>query len=75
MAIHELDARGLVCPLPVLRANRMLRSLAAGDELHVWATDPAAPTDFIRFCEAAGHTLLGREETGDGCLVRIRKRG
>lgn len=70
-----LDVRGLACPLPVLRAARALRPLAAGDTLTVLATDPAATRDFEAFCAATGHTLVSAGEE-DGALVFVlRKAG
>lgn len=71
--IHELDARGLACPLPVLRAHRMLRSMNAGAQLRVIATDPSAPADFVQFCAATGHQLLDRAQHGDEVHLLIRK--
>lgn len=68
-----LDARGLSCPLPVLRANKALKALAPGDVLRVVATDPAAPKDFETFCETAGHALMeSREGNGEFTIV-LRK--
>ncbi len=70
-----LDVQGLQCPLPVLRANRALRSLAAGDELRVLATDPAAPADFAAFCRTTGHTLVASDETEGVFNIVIKKVG
>lgn len=53
----ELDARGLKCPLPVLKARRALKEVPAGGVLEVLATDPAAPRDFQNFAREAGLTL------------------
>jgi len=65
MTEHTLDARGLKCPLPVLKARKFMKGLAAGDTLVVLTTDPGAPADFEHFCEATGHRLIGiKEETG-----------
>jgi tRNA 2-thiouridine synthesizing protein A len=65
MAVHELDATGLKCPMPVLRAARALRGLKAGDVLIVTACDAAAPKDFAAFCATVGHRLkASREEQG-----------
>ncbi|PWC32129.1 sulfurtransferase TusA family protein [Azospirillum sp. TSO22-1] len=69
MARHELDAKGLLCPLPVLRARKALKALAPGDVLAVEATDPSAPKDFAAFCETTGHRLLASAE--DGGVYRI----
>ena len=69
-----LDATGLKCPLPVLRARKALRSLPAGARLRVLATDPGALQDFKAFCEAAGHDLLESGRGEGGVLVfLIRK--
>ena len=69
-----LDVKGMNCPLPVLRANRALRGMAAGDRLRVLATDRAAVADFQAFCRETGHALLAwSEEMGVFSFV-IRRR-
>jgi len=68
-----LDVQGLQCPLPVLRANRALRSLPPGDELRVLATDPAAPADFAAFCRTTGHILVASDETDGVFSIVIKK--
>ena len=68
-----LDARGLKCPLPVLRARKAMQRLAPGDVLRVLATDPGAVKDFQAFCEATGHELLESREGADEFFFRIRK--
>lgn len=73
MADHVLDARGLQCPLPVLRANKMLKSLPAGCELEILATDPAAPTDFASFCKTTGHLLVASGEADGIYTIVVRK--
>ncbi|MBI1215145.1 MAG: sulfurtransferase TusA family protein [Alphaproteobacteria bacterium] len=57
MSAHHLDARGLICPLPVLKARKVLLKLAPGAVLTVRVTDDHAPKDFSLFCEEAGHRL------------------
>ena len=69
-----LDVKGMSCPLPVLRANRALRSLAAGDRLRVLATDRAAVSDFQAFCRETGHLLLAQGEEAGVFSFTIRKR-
>lgn len=66
MADSTLDATGLKCPLPVLRARKSLKSLSPGDVLIVRATDPAAERDFQAFCDETAHTFLGLEREGSG---------
>lgn len=68
-----LDARGLLCPLPVLRARKAMRKLASGDVLKLLATDPGAVRDVDALCASAGHVLVGREEAGGEFVFRIRK--
>lgn len=71
---HKLDVRGLRCPLPVLKANKALRSMAAGDALEVLATDPAAERDFAAFATETGHALLIAEKNGEELRFVLRKR-
>ena len=71
-----LDATGLLCPLPVLKARRALKPLAAGSVLEVLATDPGAVKDFAHFCQTTGSQLLEmREEPGGVLRFRMRKAG
>lgn len=58
MADKELDARGLNCPLPILRAKKALSELTRGQTLHVLATDPGSVKDFEAFARQTGNTLL-----------------
>ena len=71
MAEHELDARGLICPLPVLKARKLLLRLPAGDILRVWVTDKAAPKDFELFCKESGHILQAVQDSGDVFEVTV----
>ena len=70
-----LDAKGLICPLPVLRARKAMNSLAPGQILEIHATDPASRLDVPHYCDAAGHELLETRKEGDILIFRIRKRG
>ena len=62
-----LDATGLKCPLPVLKARQKIGGLAAGAVLVVLADDAAAPLDFAHFCEAQGHELREQSQDAEGC--------
>ena len=55
---HELDARDLKCPLPILRAKKSLNEMKSGDVLRVLATDPGSQKDFQAFSRQTGHELL-----------------
>jgi tRNA 2-thiouridine synthesizing protein A len=68
------DASGLLCPLPVLRANRALRELAPGQMLKVLATDPAAEADFPAYCRQTGHTLVATGREAETWIFVIRKK-
>jgi tRNA 2-thiouridine synthesizing protein A len=71
----ELDARGLLCPLPVLRARKRLIALAPGTVLRVLADDPAALVDIPHFCAESGHELLARNNLGHPCHAYLIRRG
>ncbi|MEJ6398828.1 sulfurtransferase TusA family protein [Yoonia sp. 208BN28-4] len=58
---EHLDATGLLCPLPVLKARKRLQSMASGDVLRMLADDPAAIIDVPHFCAEAGHTLVSQD--------------
>lgn len=70
---HDLDAIGLLCPLPVLKARKRLSALAPGQVLRVRATDPAAVIDIPHFCMQGGHVLLGVQEEGSVSAYFIQK--
>lgn len=72
---ERLDATGLKCPLPVLRARKAIKALDPGSELLVLATDPAAVEDFRAFCEAALHVFVDAAEEGEVFRITIRKGG
>lgn len=69
MADQTLDAKGLNCPLPILRAKKALTALPAGATLEVLATDPGAVKDFEAFSRTTGHELL--ESTTEGNVYRF----
>lgn len=69
----ELDAKGLLCPLPVLKARKRLQALAKGQVLRVLADDPAAIVDVPHFCNEAGHELLGTADADKAQVYFIRK--
>jgi len=71
-----LDATGLLCPLPVLKARRALKPLAPGAILEVLATDPGAIQDFQHFCQTTGCELLeASEQPGEVLRFLMRKPG
>lgn len=58
MAEVMLDARGLSCPLPILKARKALRDMQPGQTLEVLSNDPNAPDNFNEFCTTSSHELL-----------------
>ncbi|MFV0515527.1 MAG: sulfurtransferase TusA family protein [Jhaorihella sp.] len=72
---ETLDAIGLLCPLPVLKARKRLQSLPRGAILRVLADDPAAVIDVPHFCAEAGHAFLGETDAATHRIYLIRKGG
>lgn len=73
MADQLLDAKGLNCPLPILRAKKALKDVAVGGTLEVLATDPGAVKDFEAFCRVTGNELL-ESKIDDGVYQFLIKR-
>lgn len=71
----ELDATGLLCPLPVLKARKRLAALDAGSVLRVVADDPAARVDFPHFCAEQGHALVGQSDGPGGVMAFLIRKG
>jgi tRNA 2-thiouridine synthesizing protein A len=69
----ELDTRGLNCPLPILKAKKALKEVAAGDTLRVVATDPGSVSDFAAFCRTTGNDLVEQSEENGVYTYVIRK--
>ena len=67
----ELDARGLICPLPVLKLRKRMRPLAPGARITMLADDPAAAIDVPHFCAEQGHRLVSQSRDGAGALVFV----
>ncbi len=70
-----LDATGLMCPLPVLKARKALKALQAGACLRVLATDPASVIDFRHFCDVTDNQLVEHAESDGVFTYLIRKGG
>ena len=73
--IHDddLDATGLLCPMPVLKARQRLKALKKGQILRVLSDDPAAAVDMPHFCAEQGHTLMSQDLNAVPQLFLIRK--
>jgi tRNA 2-thiouridine synthesizing protein A len=75
MADQVLDAKGLNCPLPILKAKKALKSLESGNTLQVQSTDPGSVADFAAFCRTTGNELVEQNEEGGVWTYLIRKAG
>ena len=69
MADHTLDAKGLNCPLPILKAKKALKEVPPGGTLEVLATDPGSVADFQAFCRQTGNELV--ETSNDASIYRF----
>ena len=74
MSTHQLDATGLLCPLPVIRTQDRVATLRQGDVLSVRCTDPGALLDIPAWCRIHGHELLSTQESEEEVLICIRVR-
>ena len=70
---QELDASGLNCPLPILRAKKSLAGMSAGQVLHIIATDPGAVKDFEAFAKQTGNELMESKEEGGKFVFLMKK--
>jgi len=70
----ELDARGLNCPLPILRTKKSLNEMTSGQTLKVIATDPGSVKDFAAFAKQTGNELLSSSEAGSEYTFFIQKK-
>lgn len=70
----ELDARGLNCPLPILRTKKALTDMSSGQVLKIMATDPGAVKDFQAFCKQTGNALLAQDTNSDEFVFFMQKK-
>ena len=66
---HQVDARGLNCPMPIVRTAQAIKTLTSGQLLEVLATDPGSVKDFAAWSRTTGHALV--EQTVDGGVYRF----
>lgn len=73
---HQLNARGLLCPLPVIRTQTLVKKLAEGDVVHVIGTDPGIMHDIPAWCRIHGHTLEGtsKEDREYHVILKVGKK-
>ncbi|MBL1277490.1 MAG: sulfurtransferase TusA family protein [Ectothiorhodospiraceae bacterium] len=72
MSHHELDARRMLCPMPVIKTQNQVLKLTAGDTLDVTCTDPGALNDIPAWCRINGHEYIGHREQDDEIIISVR---
>ena len=73
MADQTLDAKGLNCPLPILKAKKALKGMEAGQVLAIESTDPGSVADFAAFCNQTGNVLVSSNQNGDIYNFEIKR--
>ena len=71
----DCDFTGLKCPLPVLKTRRALKDKAVDEVMCILADDPAAPLDFMHFCETTGHLMISQDSLDGVFCFKIKKQG
>lgn len=69
-----LDVKGLLCPLPVIKAKQVIQEIALGGILEILATDPAADSDITAWTKRAGHELLNMDKQGEVLIFHVKRR-
>lgn len=75
MSEHELDARRMLCPMPVIKTQNKVKELAVGDILNVICTDPGVLSDIPAWARINGHTILGHQDNGDEITITVKVGG
>lgn len=70
----DLDARGLNCPLPILRAKKALTDMQSGQVLRITSTDAGSVKDFQAFCKQTGNELLSQAEAGKEFIFFMKRK-
>ena len=70
----DVDARGMKCPLPILKAKKALATLQSGQSLQVTSTDPGSMRDFAAFAKQTGNELLSQETVGNDFVHVLKRR-
>lgn len=72
MTTHELDARNLLCPMPVIKTQNKIKDLEKGDELIVTCTDPGTLQDIPSWCRVNGHEIIDTDQIEREIIIKIR---
>ncbi|HID97705.1 MAG TPA: sulfurtransferase TusA family protein [Thermodesulfobacteriaceae bacterium] len=71
---RTLDAKGLSCPMPLLRTKKEIEKINSGEILEIFGTDPGSRNDIPGWCDRAGHEYLGEKEEADFIRFYVRKK-
>ncbi len=74
MADHELDTRGLNCPVPIMRMKKKMESMTGGQTLRIMATDPGSVQDFKAYAKQTGNTLVESSKDPNGDFIFVLKK-
>ncbi|HSI99530.1 MAG TPA: sulfurtransferase TusA family protein [Patescibacteria group bacterium] len=72
--IHRVDARGLACPMPIVKTAQAIATLSSGELLEVLATDPGSTKDFVAWSRTTGHALVEQDEEGGVFRFLLRRK-
>ncbi len=72
MSRTRVDARRLLCPMPVIRLQNQVYELSPGDEVEITCTDPGALNDIPAWCRINGHTVLSSRQIGNEWIIEVR---
>lgn len=72
MSEHNLDAKRMLCPMPVIKTQNKVKELAVGDILHVICTDPGALSDIPAWARINGHEVISQQENEDEITITVR---
>lgn len=72
MSDHQLDARRMLCPMPVIRTQQKIEQLQPGDTVIVTCTDPGALYDIPAWCRVNGHEILDMQQQEDEIIISVR---
>jgi len=75
MSQFQIDARRLLCPMPVIRLQNKVVELQPGDEVEITCTDPGALNDIPAWCRINGHSVLGHRQQGNEWIIQVRVGG
>lgn len=75
MSRVEVDARRLLCPMPVIRLQNAVNELSPGDEVEITCTDPGALNDIPAWCRINGHTVVSSHQNGNEWIIEVRVGG